>query len=555
MRFRSLPACLLLTAATLVIYLQVGHHDFINLDDGAYVSHNPHVQQGLTPASLRWALTAKVVGNWHPLTVLSHMLDCQLFGIRAGLHHLVNLLLHLANTLLLFFLLRNMTAALWRSFSVALLFAIHPLHVESVAWIAERKDVLSTLFWMLGLLAYQRYCRLPAVRRYVAVLVLAALGLMAKPMVVTLPCVMLLLDWWPLQRGKPWRVLVIEKLPLFALSAGSSIMTWIYQDVQSLAARSLSDRLANALVAYVKYIATTVWPQDLGLLYPYYQIPWWQVAGSLAILGLITALAIRLRHRYPFVIIGWLWYLGTLFPVIGIITVGSQAMADRYTYIPHIGLFIAATWLVWALVPQRRVIRLGVAAIFSAYALMLVCLAFRQTGLWRDNATIYRHTLAVTPTNYKILNNLGYDLLIKGKYAEAAQYLEQSISAFPLDYKPYCNLGRVYVKTGRTQEGLACFEKSASFDPHDAELYYWMGMTYGILGRDSEVIGCMHKAVALDADNLMARNVLGKMLARQGKLEQAIEQFQAMLAIDSTCAEARKNLNRALAEKAGRASP
>jgi tetratricopeptide (TPR) repeat protein len=541
-------AFLLLTAVTLAIYLQVGDHDFINFDDGNYVSRNPHVQQGITPASLKWALTANVVGNWHPLTVLSHMLDCQLFGNRPGLHHLVNVLLHLINAMALFILLRRMTQAAWQSLIVALLFAIHPQHVESVAWIAERKDVLSTFFWLLSLLAYHRYSGQPGIRRYLPVLIFLALGLMAKPMVVTLPCVMLLLDYWPLQRKKPLRALILEKLPMFVLVAASGVMTCLYQDLQPLAHRSLYDRITNALVSYGHYFTQMFWPQNLALHYPYYQIQWWQIVGAAMLLALITVPAIRLRNKYPCIIVGCLWYLGTLFPVIGIITVGAQAMADRYTYIPSIGIFIGATWLIASQVAEKPGLRRIITGLMIAYLLVLTVMAYRQTRLWKNSTTIYRHALSVTPPNFKILNNLGYDLIVKGEYAEAATCLEESIRLHPTDYKPYCNLGRVYVKLNRVDDGIACFEKAASMDSSDAELFFWLGNAYGMQGRFDKVIGCMGKVVQLDPRHLQARNVLGAMLARKGDLDGATQQFEAAVAFDSTNIEAVRNLRKAREE-------
>ncbi|MGE5799469.1 MAG: glycosyltransferase family 39 protein, partial [Syntrophaceae bacterium] len=387
---------LVLALVTLAVFWQVRDHEFINLDDEQYVTQNPHVRAGLKAGGLAWAFTTTHASNWHPLTWLSHMLDSQLFGMNPAGHHLVNLLFHVANTLLLFLVLNRMTQALWQSAAVAFLFALHPLHVESVAMVAERKDVLSTFFLLLTLWAYFVYTRSPGIVRMIPVVAFFALGLLSKPMLVTLPFVLLLLDYWPLGRtaapertiphplptpgvespGKkkkqkkkqtgesppappvreepsaaaaiPW-ALVTEKIPLFVLTILSSIMTF-HAQLTGGAMSSLDDipllkRLGNALISYASYIVKTVFPQGLAVFYPYpASLPAWQVLGSAALIGAITFFAVRFRKRIPYALVGWLWYLGTLVPVIGIVQVGMQSMADRYTYVPHIGLFIAVVW-------------------------------------------------------------------------------------------------------------------------------------------------------------------------------------------------------------------
>ncbi|MEO6196456.1 MAG: hypothetical protein ABIS20_25835 [Thermoanaerobaculia bacterium] len=404
---RRLP--LLLGAAlallTLAAYLPALHNGFVNLDDGLYVTGNPQVQKGITRASAAWALTANVANNWHPLTLLSHQLDCQLFGLDPAGHHATSLLLHLANTLLLFAVLRGMTGAVWRSAAVAALFAVHPAHVESVAWVAERKDVLSALFWILAMAAWTSYARRPSPGRYLLVALMMLLGLMAKPMVVTLPFALLLLDVWPLERrGLGWKRLIAEKLPLLALSAAASLVTLRYQRT-SLAPLDLvpwSVRLANAAVAYASYLGKLLLPRNLAVFYPIpLAIPAWQVAAATALLAALTALATWKARRAPWLLVGWLWFLGTLVPVIGLVQVGRQAMADRYTYLPSIGLFVAIVWgIAWGIAALARERRAILATASAAAILALAVGTWKQAGTWHDSVALYRHALAVTRGNY-----------------------------------------------------------------------------------------------------------------------------------------------------------
>jgi hypothetical protein len=365
----NLSICLFLTVASISTFWQVLYHEFVDYDDFQYVVENIHVRSGVTWEGIVWAFTATHMSNWHPLTWLSHMMDCQIYGMKAGMHHLTNLLIHVANTLLLFVILKRMTRALWRSAFVAALFALHPLHVESVAWIAERKDVLSTLFWVLTMLTYVRYVERPGLVRYVLVLLSFALGLMAKPMLVTLPFVLLLLDYWPLQRvrmgqsraGDMPRInrsetigdqkvvvfrLIWEKAPFFLLAAASGTVTFLAQQsggsVRSLDLLPIQIRLANALVAYIAYIGKMIWPFKLAVFYPHAGMPpAWHVVGAGLLLACVSVMVIRAAQRSPYAIAGWLWYLGTLVPVIGLVQVASLSMADRYTYVPLIGLFMS----------------------------------------------------------------------------------------------------------------------------------------------------------------------------------------------------------------------
>jgi len=442
-----------LALLTLAAYLPTFHNGFVNLDDGFYVTGNPRVREGITRASVAWALTANVANNWHPLTLLSHLLDVQLFGLDPAGHHTTSLLLHLANTLLLFAVLRGMTGTLWRSAAVAALFAVHPAHVESVAWVAERKDVLSALFWILAMAAWTSYARRPSLGRYLLVALMMGLGLMAKPMVVTLPFSLLLLDVWPLERiSLGWKRLVAEKLPLLALSAAASLVTLRYQQT-SLAPLDLvpwSLRLANAAVSYATYLGKLLLPRNLAVFYPIpLAIPIWQVAGAAALLAALTALAVWKARRAPWLLVGWLWFLGTLVPVIGLVQVGRQAMADRYTYIPSIGLFMAIVWGIAGLARERRMI-LAVAS--AAVIALLAVGTWTQTGYWRDSVTLYRHALAVTRGNYVAHVGLAKALVAKRDWEGAEEQYRAALALRPGLIEARAGLEAV-LRAGKAQAG------------------------------------------------------------------------------------------------------
>src|SRR5436309_2616283 len=429
-----------LAIVTFGIYAQVIGHHFISFDDPTYIQENPMVNRGVTLAGLAWAFTTFHEANWHPLTWISHMIDCQFFGMNAGGHLLVNALIHAANTLLLFWLLLRTTHARWPSALVAALFALHPLHVESVAWASERKDTLSTFFGLLSLIAYVRYAEAPSIRRYAWTAIMLVLGLLAKPMLVTWPFVMLLLDYWPLRRfresevkGQParlparedfrsslgagrWSVvrsLVVEKIPLFALVAASAVVTSVAQShgggVRTFTEFPIALRLSNALVSYAKYLLLAFWPNDLAVYYPYTgtDIPAWQIIGAALLLIAITAFCFFQRKIRPYLTVGWLWFLGTLVPVIGLVQVGGQTMADRYFYIPSIGLFIAIVFGLANIAERRRVAPWVSAAIANVVVLVLATLTNAQIHRWSDSFTLFEHTLAVTPPNAAIERSLG----------------------------------------------------------------------------------------------------------------------------------------------------
>lgn len=390
-----------LALLTVLAFLPSLGNGYVILDDPLYVTSNPEVRQGITREGAVWALTANVANNWHPLTVLSHMLDVEVFGLPPAGHHLTSLLLHLAGVLLLFEALRRMTGAVHRSALVAALFAVHPTRVESVAWISERKDVLSGLFFMLALLAYLGWVRRPSAGRYLLVALALTLGLAAKPMLVTLPCVLLLLDFWPLGRRGLGR-LIREKIPLFALSAASCLVTLHYQktSMAPLDVLPWDLRLANAAVSYATYLGKAFLPRNLAVLYPFpMEIPAWKTAGAVLLLAAVTALAVWRARKSPWLLVGWLWFLGTLVPVIGLVQVGRQAMADRYTYLPFIGLFLAVVWGLAELTERRGALRPVLGALAILVILGLVGMTRAQTRHWRDGVTLFRHALAATGDN------------------------------------------------------------------------------------------------------------------------------------------------------------
>ncbi len=427
---------LILITAVLLVYWQVGDHEFINYDDNVYITDNAQVQKGLTSKGIIWAFTTSHTGNWHPLTWISHMLDCELYGLNPRGHHLTNVLLHMANAILLFVVLRWMTGAIWRSGLVAALFALHPLHVESVAWAAERKDVLSTFFWLLTMVAYVHYVNRPGGKRYLLVLVTFFLGLMAKPMLVTLPFVLLLLDYWPLNRFKPRAVTgsvedqslgfqssgddklpilkaVMEKTPLFLMSLFSCVVTVMAQQeagaISTLEIVPFKLRIANGLVSFVAYMGKMIWPQDLAVFYPHpisdLQI-WKPVAAGLFLL-IVSTVALWVAQRCRYVLVGWLWYLGTLVPVIGLVQVGEQAMADRYTYVPLIGLFIVVVWGFADLVKGWRSRRWVVSVSAAVMVLALMAGSWLQVAHWKSSVKLFKHALDATSNNYVAHYNLG----------------------------------------------------------------------------------------------------------------------------------------------------
>jgi tetratricopeptide (TPR) repeat protein len=547
----------------------VNGFEFTNYDDTLHVTANPYVRQGLTAAGIGWAFRTFQAGNWYPLTWLSHMADVSLFGLRAGGHHLTSLLLHAANAVLLLLLLRRATGALWRPALVAALFALHPLHVESVAWVSARKDVLSTLFFLLALLAYLAYARRPAPRAYAAVVGLFALGLMAKPMVVTLPLVLVLLDLWPLDRWQlsradaAWgarcrraaRAELLEKGPLLCLAAAIGAITVIAQRaggaVKSLASYPFGVRLENALVSAATYIADLFAPVRLAVNYPHpgAGLAGWRIVAAAVLLVAVTALALRCARRAPSLPFGWVWYLLTLAPVIGLVQVGDQARADRYTYLPQIGLLVM---LAWVLGEARSVVSRATAAAGSVAALVvLAALSRSQLEYWRDSIALFSHTVAVTTDNVVAQVNLGIALAEAGRTEEALGHYREALRLNPQESDALTNTGIVLAAQHRDPEAIALFERALRMTPGSAAAHYNLATALQRAGRDAEAVRHYRQALAITPDDADAHNNLGALLGAAGAHAEALEHFLRALALAPELEDVRFNAGLVL-EQLGR---
>jgi tetratricopeptide (TPR) repeat protein len=526
-RWIALGVIILLGALTWLVFGQTFHFEFINFDDGAYVEKNPQVNRGLTTAGVLWAFTHFHSGNWHPLTWLSHMLDCQFFGLNAGWHHLTNVALHAAAAILLFLVLRQMTGFIWRSAFVAAIFAIHPLRVESVAWVAERKDILSGLFFVLTLGAYAKYARQPSARRYCLVLVLFVIGLMAKPMLVTLPVILLLLDYWPLNRLAPSadssmvdattpRKLILEKLPLLGLAAASSIVTLFAQKValQPLTNISIPIRIGNALMSCVIYLRQFFWPFPLAAFYPF--VPDEVVVTKVVVAAIVLAVisvAIVLLRRHRYLVTGWLWYLVMLGPVIGILQVGNQAHADRYTYLPHIGIAVLLTWTVADLLTRWK----GRGFFLGPLAIALIALlswnARTQAAHWQNSESLWAYTLSITPNNALAEENLAETLHQQGRGLEAIPHLEKAIRLDPYDGSVHSLLGVTLLEGGDAAGSLSELQTAIQLDPHDADAQYNIANTLMALGQPADAVAHYNEALKLNPDDVQSLNNMAWILA------------------------------------------
>jgi tetratricopeptide (TPR) repeat protein len=570
-RYLKLFVYLVLALATLVVYWQVWRHEFINFDDNLYVYNNSQVKAGLKGEGLVWAFTTPHAYNWHPVTWISHMLDCQLYRLNPGAHHFTNVLFHTANALLLLLLLARITGNFWSSVFVAALFALHPLHVESVAWLSERKDVLSTFFWMLTTLAYVRYVEHTSVMRYLTMLVLFAFGLMAKQMLVTLPFVLLLLDYWPLKRltfekhssahsgpgvaSVGIRQCILEKLPLLLLSALAAVIVFRIQQssvvMKSITEYSLLCRAGNALVAYTVYVGKMLWPRHLAIMYPHpgYNLPLWQVAASGSLLAAITAAAIWKIRARPYLAVGWLWYLGTLVPVIGLVQVGLQANADRYTYIPLIGIFIIIAWGVPDLLARLHYRRLILSLSATIFLLVLGLLTWRQVRHWRDSATLYRHAAAVVPNNRWAYHRLAQTLLSQGKADQAIANFTRALQIKPDYLEPRCQLARVLTDHGKLGEALQHYTRALQFNSGFGPAH--SGMADVLIKQRKPEQAAFHyrQALRTQPDNAGLHNSLGMALAIQGQRDEAIIRFKKALQLNPDHHQAHANLGAALAEQ------
>jgi len=524
-------AAVALVVMTLVVFGPVIGFDYVTIDDDSYVTGNPHVRDGLSGDSVLWAFSTFYFSNWHPLTWLSHMADCQLFGVKPGPHHFVNLLFHTINVLLLFWMLKGMTGALWRSAFVAALFALHPLHIESVAWISERKDLLSGLFWMLTLMAYTEYVRKPGWTRYAAVVALFAAGLMAKPMIVTLPCVLLLLDFWPLNRvrnedssfGRTFWVLVREKFPLFVLSAVSSVITILAQRsgeaVASTDLMTFGIRFENAVVSYAKYIGKTFYPTNLAIPYvhPGATLTLVQAGGAVLLLVVVIAAVIVLARRSPYLLVGWLWFIGMLVPVIGIVQVGSQGMADRYTYLPLIGLFIMVAWGVEQASRNSRALR-GVVTVAALVCLVVLAVCCRaQLHYWRNGITLFEHSLRVDDKNPPAHNNLGVALMAEGEHGRAAEHFKRALELSPGNVDALNNRGGAMIALGRYAEAAEVLTQVLESTPDDASAHSNLGVALYFQGKFEEAAKQLKRALELDPHCTIALPLLQEIQNRSSQ--------------------------------------
>jgi len=586
---RKLPVLLLLTVATAAVYGQAWNFSFIHYDDPLYVTDNAIVQKGLTREGLRWAFTTNDANIWHPLTWLSHMLDVSLFGLAPGPHHLVNLLFHLLNTTLLFLVLKAATGACWRSAFVAALFALHPLHVESVAWIAERKDVLSTFFWLLAMGAYVLHARKPGIPRYLPVLLFFSLGLMAKPMLVSLPLVLFLMDYWPLGRLAPHQpkpvdppqaavrdamrdrkkskkkkavetlqetagatrqktvsLLLLEKIPLVVVAGIFCILAFYTQHkggaLSSLEAYPPGVRIANAIVSYALYLFKSVWPADLAVFYPYVkEIPGWQVLASAALLLSTSIAVVRFARRFPYLAFGWLWYLVTLLPVIGIVKVGDFSMADRYTYISLIGPFVAVSWGVHDLTALWSPRKEAVAAAGLLVTIALAAATFIQAGTWRNSATLFRHALAVTENNFMAHTNLAVALIDEGRLDEALPHLEKATKIRPDFPNAQYNLGVIRLRQGRDDEAMGHFKAALRIDPGFARASHYAGLLHLRRGEPAEAIRYIQQALTGGAPDPQEFTALADALALSSRYEEALSYYGRSLALKPDAVEVRYN--------------
>jgi len=510
--------------------------DFVNYDDGAYIINNPYLREGFTPANIKAVFTSFYSANYHPLTLLAHILDYRLFGMNPTGHHLVNLILHTGNTLILFLLLREMTVFLWQSFLVALLFALHPLHVESVAWVSERKDVLSTLFLFLGLYFYFRYKKTKKVLDYTILTLSYILGLLAKPMVVTFPFLLLLLDYWPLQYLKSrsdLKPLLKEKIPFFILSAAMSVVTFLAQRaggaVSSLDAIPLTVRLANALVAYSQYLIHVFLPTGLSIFYPHpgRDIPWGTVLLSVTLLFLISHLSFRLRREKPFLLMGWLWYLGMLVPVIGIIQVGMQAMADRYTYVPIVGIFLLFAWLIPN--PEKRKGKIFFTIFILLLTLLLGVQTQRQVNYWLNTETLFSHAEAATEKNILAKLHVAAELAKKGLFSEAQEKYREIIGISPVNVQAHYALGMLLVSRGQFTEGLKYLKKANNLQPDSATVRNGLGLAYMGQGKLKAAEEFFQGAIKVKPQIPDSYYHLGKLYERKKLFAKAREAYEEAL--------------------------
>ena len=570
--------CLLLAVSIVVVYWQTGNFDFVNYDDPIYVKDNPLVKHGLTLDGIKWALTMVYASNWHPLSWISHMIDVDLFGMRPGMHHLTNVLFHVLNSILLFIVMNRMTSARWRSALAAAIFALHPIHVESVAWISERKDVLSTFFWILTMLCYHWYVQGPRISKYLWVVVIFTLGLMAKPMLVTLPFVLLLLDLWPLKRAEginkppadssvtrhawrqikyqpcmPW--LMLEKVPLMIIALLVCGETFYAQtiggSVSSLERLSFASRIQNTIASYVTYLGKMIWPLNLAVFYPYPKhFNAELVAADFLFLICVTVIVIMSVRKLPYLVTGWFWYLGTLIPVIGIVQVGSQSMGDRYAYIPSVGIFIIVSWGLTDIFRRWNYGGRVVLSILSVGVLGLyTCSTYIQISTWKNSETLFSHALDVTNDNYLAYNNLGVALYNRGDVDGAIQHYQESLKIKSNYINAHCNLGIALTKEKKYTEAFVHYKECLLIEPGYPEAYYNMGVAFSDMGRKDEAFNQYLEALKNNPNHENAHNNLGLLLAEKGNFDEAIQHYLKALRANPDNTRTRINLTDALLKK------
>jgi tetratricopeptide (TPR) repeat protein len=573
----ALLVSLSLAALTLLTYLRVFSAQFVNYDDNIYVYENKVIQHGLTWNAIKWAFTTNYAANWHPLTWLSHMLDISLFGMNPAGHHAVNLLIHILNVVILFLLLRRMTGSTWKSAFVAGLFALHPLHVQSVAWIAERKDLLSTFFGLLTIWAYASYAERPSVRKYVPMALLFALGLMAKPMLVTLPFLLLLLDYWPLGRvrslessvaskeaiGNPAaalqhsdtqslrRLLVLEKIPLFLMSGVSCYLTYWAQKnegaVPGWEIFPMSIRIDNAFVSCFTYIGKMFWPARLAVFYPHARnlFPIWIVITCAVLLFVTTALAIFFGRKTRYLAMGWLWYLITLGPVIGLVQVGAQGIADRYTYVPMIGLFVILAWgvpdVLGRVLAQPRAIR-AMAATGGTVLAALSVISFIQIGYWQDTVVLFQHAIAVTSDNALMKSCLGIELLARKRPDEAIPMFREAVRTNPTFAQEYVGIGKALVMKNQPEDAISAYKCAIAVKPDYMETYFLLAQALGSVDKWDEAISVMRKAAELQPNSAPVHADLAHTLGLARKFDEAISESQIAIRLDPNTQKAHEVL-------------
>ena len=567
-QWQLLVISVLLFGLVAAVFLPALQNDFINYDDDVYVTGNPHVQAGLNAAVVTWAFTNTDASNWHPLTWLSHTLDCSFYGLKPWGHHLTNILLHAINAALLFLLLHKLTGSLWRSLFIAAVFGVHPLRVESVAWVAERKDVLSLFFGLLALLAYTRYAGQFKIQNskfkisYTLALVFFAFSLMSKPMLVTLPFVLLLLDWWPLQRipNSEFRIpnlkrLLVEKIPFFILAAGSCVITYLAQKhggaMVLMANQPFAARLENAVVSYGRYLGKFFWPENLAVVYPV--VDHWPAFTVLAVAFLllsVSAAVFLTRRTQPYLMTGWFWFLGTLVPVLGLVAVGEQSMADRYTYFPMIGVLLILAWGAEKFtrrMPQRGFILTG-----ASVTIIAACIAVTEHNLayWKNSETLFRHVIAATGENYSANCNLGNYFMKQDRMDEALAEFQTAVRLKPDSPENHCNLGVALANLNRTDEAIAAFQDAVRLNPDYGPAHHDLGMAFERKDQLDDATREYLTAVRLMPGSAGAHNSLGVAFAKQNRLDDALAQFEAAVKLDPSFVPAQNNLKMALDLKA-----